>query len=163
MKPGETQWHVQDIAVQPTPRTMQPMHTEPLDPLATKPMSQPTRVARCLLAVLLLGVGAAHAADTPETVAERPLDLSLPRDASARADPLRKPGDGRVDIKPYGSGYEARRLNANREGATRATEPAGGASAGTDGAGLRGAATGHTARAGGGSHRSGGAGGRGRR
>lgn len=162
MKPGETRWHAQDIAALPALRNMQPMHTELPNRLATKPLSKGTRLSRCVLAALLIGVGAAHAADTQETAVERALDLSLPRDVAAKAVPLKKPGDGRIDSKPYGSGYEARRLNATRE-AGSATESASGASSGTDGAGLRGAATGSTARAVGGSYRSGGTGGRGRR
>lgn len=162
MKPGETRWHAQDIAAQPALRNMQPMHTEPSNRLATKPWSKRTRLSCCVLAALLVGAGAAHAADTQETAVERPLDLSLPRDMPAKAGPLKKPGDGRIDSKPYGSGYEARRLNATRE-ASSATEPASAALSGTDGAGLRGAATGSTARAVGGGPRGGGAGGRGRR
>lgn len=163
MKPGDTRWHAQDIAAQPALRNMQPMHTEPSNRLATKPLSKGTRLSRSVLAALLIGAGAAYAADTQETAVERPLDLSLPRDMPAKAGPIKKPGDGRIDSKPYGSGYEARRLNATRESATSATESAGGTSSGTDGAALRAAATGSTARAVGGSHRSGGTGGRGRR
>ncbi|MDP1647616.1 MAG: hypothetical protein Q8M01_05365 [Rubrivivax sp.] len=163
MKPGDTRWHAQDIAAQPALRNMQPMHTEPSNRLATRPLSARTRLLRSVLAALLLGAGAAHAADTQETAVERPLDLSLPRDMPAKAGPIKKPGDGRIDSKPYGSGYEARRLNATRNSAASAAEPDSAGSSGAASAGLRGAATGSAARAARGGHRSGGTGGRGRR
>ncbi|MCL4745864.1 MAG: hypothetical protein KJZ83_10650 [Burkholderiaceae bacterium] len=139
------------------------MHTEPSNRFVTTPLSSRTRLLRFALAALLLCAGAAHAADTQETAVAPALDLSLPRDVPAKAEPIRKPGDGRIDSKRYGSGYEARGLNASREGATSATEPASGASSGNDGTGLRGAVTGPAAKAVGGGHRSRGAGGRGRR
>lgn len=163
MKHGETLCLPQDIAAQSAQRNMQSMHTKPSNRLATKPVSARTQLLLSMLAAILLGAGAAHAADTLETAVERPLDLSLPRDMPAKLGPLNKPGAGSGDRKAYGSGYEARRWSATGESVTSATEPASAAFSGANGVGLRGAATGSGARAAAGGNRGGGAGGRGRR
>lgn len=116
-----------------------------------------------MLAALLIGACAAHAADAQETVAGRALDLSLPGDMPTKVGPLNKSGNSSIDTKPYGSGYETRRWNAIGKGAINATEPAGAASFGANGVGSRGAATGFGARAAAGGNRGGGTGGHGRR
>jgi len=142
------------------------MHIKPFNRLATKPVSARTRLLRSTVAALVLAAGAAQAADGQETSVERPLDLSLPRDMPAKVGPLNKPGDGSMDRKPYGSGYEARVLNANSDSAASAARPASAASFGANGFGSRGAAAGYSARSAGGGNRgggTGGAGGQGRR
>ena len=138
------------------------MNTQPSNRFATKSSPMRTWLPRSLMAALLLGAAATHGADTPAVAEERPLDLSLPRDRSAKADLLKKAGDGRAGERPYGSGYEARRLGAG-ESEDSVTRSSRAASSASDGAALRSPATGQTARALVGAHRGGGAGGRGRR
>ncbi len=165
MKPGETRWHAQDIAAQPALSNMQPMHTERSNRHTTQSVPSRTLLLCSVLVAHLLGAGVAHAADTDtqESPIARPLDLSLPRDVPGKAGPIKKHGDGRIDSKPYGSGYEARRLGAARDSTASASEPDSTASFGADRAGLRGAATGPAARSVGAGPRGGGTGGRGRR
>lgn len=148
--------------MQPGLRKMHDMHTFALSPTATNAMVMRTRLAQAVLAALLLAANTAHAGDAQARTVERSLDLSLPRDALVETGATKASGDGRKGHQPYGSGYEARSLNATREPVS-ATGSVSAATSGADCAGLRAAATGSAARAAGGGHRSGGTGGRGRR
>lgn len=148
--------------MQPGVRKMHRMHTDASSPTATNAMAVRIRLAQAVLAALLVAANTAHAGDAQATTVERSLDLSLPRDALVKPDATMASGDGGKGNKPYGSGYEARNLNATRK-AVSATESASAAPSGADRAGLRGAATGSAARVAGGGHRSGGTGGHGRR
>ncbi len=141
-KHDETGRHPRDIAMQCAPRNMQAMHTEASNSTARNAMPMPVRYAQAVLAALLIAAGAAHAGDAPTTTVERPLDLSLARDAHARPDAPKAPGDGRIDTKPYGSGYEARGLSASKDNAATAARQASGVSIGAGASGLRGAPAG---------------------
>lgn len=155
MKPDETLWRTQEIAVQPGLRKMHRMHTDASNFPTTNAMSMRIPVAQAVLAALLIAVNTAHAGDAPTPGVERPLDLSLPRDALAKPDATQAPGDGCKGAKPYGSGYEARRFDAGRGNAASAAGPAGSACAGASASGLRGATAGPGAGAGSGGIRSG--------
>lgn len=84
---------------------------------------------RALLAVSLAGAGFADAADEQKPAGERPLDLTLPRAASDASGMRRTGTEMDPAAKPYGSGYEARRLDATRRNpgspSTSASAPAG--------------------------------------
>jgi hypothetical protein len=162
MKPGDTRWHAQDIAAQPALRNMQAMHTNASKLSATKAMPMRIHFVHAVLTALVAGIGAAHAADAQEATAERPLDLSLPRNAMAETGSLKAPADGRGVTKPYGSGYEVRRLNMARDSAAAVAGSASGAASGARAFDLGAAAARPGAGAGSGGNRSG-AGRRGRR
>ncbi|MDP1899988.1 MAG: hypothetical protein Q8K96_05995 [Rubrivivax sp.] len=125
------------------------------------------RVAQAVMVAGLAGLGLAHAAEAPAAApvaAERPLDLSLPRDTLGKPDAGKEPAEGCTDTKPYGSGYEARCLGATKD-KDKAAATAGQASSASSRAGSpvwRGAPAGPGTAAGGMGNR-GGAGQRGRR
>ncbi|MCF8160104.1 MAG: hypothetical protein K9J76_05345 [Polaromonas sp.] len=96
MKHDETQAYAQDIRTQHGAGKMYTMNT-------------PT-ITLNLLSALLLCVGAAQAAEPQRLTTERPLDASVPHDAKALQEWRKKQALERNNIKPYGSGYEARGL-----------------------------------------------------
>ncbi len=155
MKPDETQWRTREIAVQPELRKMHGMHTNASNFSGMNAMSMRVRVAQGVLVALLVAANTAHADDAPATTVERPLDLSLPRDALVKPAAPKAPGDGRKGGKPYGSGFEARRFDTGRDNAASAAGQASGASTGASASGWRGATAGPGAGAGSGGNRSG--------
>ena len=111
-----------------------------------------------VLAALLLGAGAVHAAGTQETATERPLNLSLPRDAKVLHEWRKTQEVEHLNKKPYGSGYEARGLGgAKHSGTDLLISPSSRAA----GSGISGSGSAGGSGAGGGGA-GGGAGGRGR-
>lgn len=82
------------------------------------------RYLHMVFVALLLGAGAVHAAGTQEVVAERPLNLSLPRDAKVLHEWRKTHEAEHLNKKPYGSGYEARGLGgAKHSGADLLISP----------------------------------------
>jgi len=117
-------------------------------------------LVKALLAASLACAGFAHAADEQRPSGERPLDLTLPRGASDASGMRRTAAETDLGAKPYGSGYEARGLDAARRSAGSAST---GASAPAGEHGKRALATGAGGRAPAGARRGGGAGRGGRR
>jgi hypothetical protein len=127
VKRGVTRCSAREIAVQRALRNMRAMDTQTTFCLAPTGACRPRRLALAALVSLMVPwvvawavAGTAHAADAvataaPATATERPLDLSLPREFRARAGAASAAGDGRFDGKPYGSGYESRRMGASGE------------------------------------------------
>lgn len=108
------------------------------------------RVAQAGLFALLAAANTTHAGEAPATTVKRPLDLTLPRYALVEPDAAKAPSNGRKGNKPYGSGFEARRLDTGKDNAASPAGQASGASTGASASGLRGAAAGPGTGAGGG-------------
>lgn len=122
-----------------------------------------SRLLQALLAASLAGAGLVHAADEEKPTEERPVELSLPR-AASDASGVRKTLVAKdIAIKPYGSGYEARGLDATKRSPGSAASAASGASAPSAALGERARPTGAGSRSHAGSQRGGGAGRGGRR
>jgi len=133
-------------------------------PHRTKGTSQArSRLLQALLAASLTVAGFAHAADEQKPAAERPLDLTLPRAASDASGMRRTAAETDHAAKPYGSGYEARRLDAARRSPGSAASAASNASAPAGALGERAWPSGAGSRAPAGAQRGGGAGRGGRR
>jgi hypothetical protein len=152
MKHDETQAYALDIPRQCSARKIQPMNTQTFT--LNKPNGlQQRRFWPVALGALLLCAGAVQAAEPQQMATSRPLDLSLPRDASALPAWRSKQAIEHQSSKPYGSGYESRGLGeSGKSGADETLLPPSRATG-------NGSARGGGAGAGGGS---GGSGGRGR-
>jgi hypothetical protein len=131
------------------------MDIKSFNPFTPGAMLPPSRYLHTVCVALLLAAGAVHAAGAREEVAERPLNLSLPRDAKVLQEWRKTHEAEYLNKKPYGSGYEARGLGGAKNGGTDlSTSPSSGAvGSGNSGKGSTG---------GRGSGGGGGAGGRGR-
>ena len=122
-----------------------------------------TRLLQALLAAALAGVGLVHAADEEKPAEERPLVLSLPRAASDASGVRKTPAAKDIATKPYGSGYEARGLDATKRSPGLVASAASSALAPSGALGDRAWPTGAGSRSHAGSQRGGGAGRGGRR
>ena len=107
MKHDETQAYAQDIRTQ---RGAGKIHA----------MNTPT-ITLNLLSALLLCAGASQAAEPQRMTTERPLDASVPHDATALQAWRKKQAHERQHIKPYGSGYESRGLGERTDSAAATT------------------------------------------
>jgi hypothetical protein len=130
MKPEETQRHPQAIAMKHALRKMPYVDANVSEPVAMNAGSMRVRLVQTGLAVWLGLAGVAHAAGAAVQTVERAPDASLTRDRSAGPDASKEASDDCKPSKPYGSGYEARHIGADRDSAAPAACPASGASAG---------------------------------